>query len=151
MNTADFVAAALRNPDHVALLDELRRLPDSWIVAGSLTQTVWNVQTGRAVDHGINDYDVFYFDPDLAWEAENRVIASFREVSDRLGARIEVRNQARVHLWYPQKHDLPYRRCKHPAKASTGFSLAARRWAFGATPMAASMSMRYALCARGPR
>ena len=25
-----------------------------------------------------------------------------------LGVRIEVRNQARVHLWYPEKHGLPY-------------------------------------------
>jgi hypothetical protein len=24
------------------------------------------------------------------------------------GAKLEVRNQARVHLWYPQKHRLPY-------------------------------------------
>ena len=110
MRTGEFLTAALRNPVHTALLDELdkRALPDAWIVAGSLTQTVWNVQTGRAVVYGINDYDVFYFDPDLSWEAEDRVIASLREVSDRLGARIELRNQARVHLWYPQKHGTPY-------------------------------------------
>jgi uncharacterized protein len=25
-----------------------------------------------------------------------------------LGVKIELRNQARVHLWYPQKHGLPY-------------------------------------------
>ena len=34
-----------------------------------------------------------------------------RRVQDRLakfGAKIEVRNQARVHLWYPEKHGLPY-------------------------------------------
>ncbi|CAN5119824.1 nucleotidyltransferase family protein [soil metagenome] len=110
MRTDDFIAAALRNPVHAALLDEIdkHRLPDAWIVAGSLTQTVWNGLTGRAIDYGINDTDVFYFDPDLSWEAEDRVIAAFRELSDRLGARIEVRNQARVHLWYPQKHGLPY-------------------------------------------
>jgi hypothetical protein len=24
------------------------------------------------------------------------------------GVRVEVRNQARVHLWYPEKHGLPY-------------------------------------------
>jgi hypothetical protein len=110
MTSAEFLDAALRNPVHAALLDELNRraLPDAWIVAGSLTQTVWNMQTGRAVVYGINDYDVFYFDTDLSWEAEDRVIAAFREVSDRLGRRIELRNQARVHLWYPQKHGTPY-------------------------------------------
>ena len=26
----------------------------------------------------------------------------------RTGAKVEVRNQARVHPWYPQKHGLPY-------------------------------------------
>jgi hypothetical protein len=110
MRTDEFLTAAMRNPVHTALLDELdrRALPDAWIVAGSLTQTVWNGQTGRAIGYGINDYDVFYFDPDLSWDAEDRVIAAFGEVSDRLGARIEMRNQARVHLWYPQKHGTLY-------------------------------------------
>lgn len=110
MRTDEFLTAALRNPIHTALLDEFdrRALPDAWIVAGSLTQTAWNVRTERAVDYGISDTDVFYFDRDLSWDAEDRVIASFRDVSDRLGARIEVRNQARVHLWYPQKHGTPY-------------------------------------------
>jgi hypothetical protein len=110
MTSDDFRAAVLRNPIHLALLDDpvMRALPDAWIVAGSLAQTVWNATTGRAVDHGIDDYDVFYFDPDLSWQAEDRVIASFRDIADRLGVRIEPRNQARVHLWYPQKHGLPY-------------------------------------------
>jgi len=26
----------------------------------------------------------------------------------KLGVKVEVRNQARVHLWYPEKHGLPY-------------------------------------------
>lgn len=110
MRADDFLTTATRNPVHDALLDELdkRHLPDAWIVAGCLTQTVWNVQTGCAVDDGINDYDVFYFDPDLSWEAEDRVIQSFRLLSEQLNARIEIRNQARVHLWYSAKHGTPY-------------------------------------------
>jgi len=106
----DFLTAALGNPVHHALLEDLARLalPDAWIVAGCLTQTVWNGLTGRAPDYGISDYDVFYFDPDLSWEAEDRVIGALRGTSQRLGVRIEARNQARVHLWYPQKHGVPY-------------------------------------------
>jgi hypothetical protein len=67
MRSEDFQATVLRNPVHAALLDNLNELglPDAWIVAGCLAQTVWNWQTGRPIDHGINDYDVFYFDPDL--------------------------------------------------------------------------------------
>jgi hypothetical protein len=110
MHSADFLADALRSPALGALLGELSELglPDAWIVAGCLTQTVWNWRTRRAIDYGINDYDVFYFDPDLSWEAEDRVIALLRDTSHRLGVRIEARNQARVHLWYPQKHGKPY-------------------------------------------
>eukprot|EP01035_Chromulina_nebulosa_P044170 gene44170-59804_t len=106
MRTADFLSAVLRNPVHHALLGRMNELglPAAWIVAGCLTQTAWNVLSGRSVDYGINDYDVFYFDQDLSWEAEDRVIAGFRACADLTGARIEVRNQARVHLWYPEKH-----------------------------------------------
>ena len=46
---------------------------------GCLVQTVWNVLTGRAVDYGINDYDVFYFDPDTSWEAEDAVIRKLHD------------------------------------------------------------------------
>jgi hypothetical protein len=76
MNRDEFLAAALRNRANRVIADGLFRLmlPDAWIVAGCLVQTVWNVLTGRAVDYGIADYDVFYFDPDTSWEAEDAVI-----------------------------------------------------------------------------
>jgi len=109
--TADaFLAATLRNPVNEAIAYELFRLalPDAWIVSGCLIQTAWNVLTGRAVDYGINDYDVFYFDADTSWEAEDAVIRALQGRLARLGVPMEVRNQARVHLWYPQKHGLPY-------------------------------------------
>jgi len=57
MLTEDIQAAVLRNPVHDPLLDDLIELglPDAWIVAGCLAQTVWNLQTGRPVDYGIKD------------------------------------------------------------------------------------------------
>jgi hypothetical protein len=110
MNTSDFLAATLRNPVNVAIAGELFRLalPDGWIVSGCLVQTVWNVLTGRPVDYGIDDYDVFYFDPDISWQAEDAIIRKLQDSLAARGVKIEVRNQARVHLWYPQKHGLPY-------------------------------------------
>ena len=110
MNTDEFLAATLRNPVNGAIADELLRLalPDAWIVSGCLVQSAWNVLTGRAADYGINDYDIFYFDPDTSWQAEDAVIGALQARLSKLGVRIEVRNQARVHLWYPQKHGLPY-------------------------------------------
>jgi uncharacterized protein len=110
MNSSEFLAAALRNPVNAAIADELSRLalPDAWIVSGCLVQTVWNVLTNRAVDYGIRDYDIFYFDPDTSWQAEDAVIRRVQDRLAQLGAKIEARNQARVHLWYQEKHGLPY-------------------------------------------
>src|SRR3954451_15558867 len=110
MDTEGFVAAALRNPHNQAIADELFHLalPDAWIVSGCLVQTVWNVLTYRPIDYGINDYDVFYFDPDTSWQAEDEVIRTLAERFASHGIQVEARNQARVHLWYPEKHGLPY-------------------------------------------
>jgi hypothetical protein len=66
------------------------------------------VLTGSAIDHGIADYDVFYFDPDTSWDTEDAVIRDVHARLGHLGVKIETRNQARVHLWYPAKHGLPY-------------------------------------------
>jgi uncharacterized protein len=110
MNTSEFLSLALRNPINAAIADELFRLalPDAWIVSGCLVQSAWNAQTARAIDYGINDYDIFYFDPDTSWQAEDAVIRQLQDRLANLAVKIEVRNQARVHLWYPQKHGLPY-------------------------------------------
>ena len=110
MNRDEFLSLALRNSVNGAIADALLRLalPDAWLVSGCLVQTVWNVQTGRAVDYGIADYDVFYFDPDTSWEAEDAVIRKLRGAFAKLDVAVEARNQARVHLWYGEKHGLPY-------------------------------------------
>src|SRR6266852_6146148 len=110
MTQDEFLSLALRNPVNKIIADELFRLvlPDAWIVSGCLVQSVWNVLTNRAVDYGIADYDVFYFDPDTSWQAEDAVIRKLRGRLASLDVKVEVRNQARVHLWYPEKHRLPY-------------------------------------------
>jgi uncharacterized protein len=110
MTRDEFLSLAFQNPVNQTIVNELftLALPDAWLVSGCLVQTVWNVKTGRDVDYGINDYDVFYFDPDTSWEAEDAVIRTLAKRIERLGATVEVRNQARVHLWYAEKHGLPY-------------------------------------------
>jgi hypothetical protein len=109
MDADEFLATALRNPINDAIVGELLvlALPDAWIVSGCLVQTAWNVLTRRAVGYGIKDYDIFYFDLDTSWQAENAIIRRWEGLSAKLGVSIEIRNQARVHLWYPQKHGLP--------------------------------------------
>ena len=110
MDAQSFTRAALRNPANDALLNALAalRVPDAWLVSGCLVQSVWNVLTDRPIGYGINDYDVFYFDRDTSWDAEDRVIKQLVPVASELGVHVEVRNQARVHLWYEQKFGTPY-------------------------------------------
>jgi hypothetical protein len=84
-------------------------LPDWRLVSGAVYQPVWNALTGRDPDYGIKDYDLCYFDPDPSWEAEDvqirRAAAFFPAPLDRM---VEVRNQGRVHLWFPDKFGEPY-------------------------------------------
>lgn len=79
-------------------------LPGWYVTAGCLFQTVWNVATDRPPTSGIKDYDVFYFEADdLSWEAEDAVIKTGKAVFADLPAEVEIRNEARVHLWYEDK------------------------------------------------
>lgn len=86
--------------------------PDWMIFSGAVYQPVWNHLTGRPLDYGIKDYDVAYHDDsDTSYEAEDgviqRVAAAF---APPLRDLVEVRNQARVHLWFEKKFggDEPY-------------------------------------------
>lgn len=84
-------------------------LPDSWLVSGAIYNTVWNHLTGRPPLTGINDIDLFYFDAaDLSYEAEDRAIKAADRVFAGLPLPMQLRNQARVHLWYPERFGEPY-------------------------------------------
>jgi uncharacterized protein len=85
-------------------------LPGWYLVAGCLYQTVWNVVTGEPADAGILDYDLAYFDDsDLSWDAEDVVIRSGQRLFGDLPVPVQIRNQARVHLWYQEKFGKPCR------------------------------------------
>lgn len=99
------------NPANAAILGrwEALDLPDAWLVAGCLFQTVWNLQSGCLPEAGIKDYDIFYFDGnDLSEWGERQAQAKCEAVLSDLGITVEVANQARVHLWYPQHFGRPY-------------------------------------------
>ena len=109
-STDDFVATVRQNPVVVEVLHraETLDLPHWYLTAGCLFQTVWNVLGGHDPTRGIRDYDLFYFDDgDRSWDAEDRVIRQAAGVFDGCGGAVEVRNEARVHLWYEEKFGSP--------------------------------------------
>jgi hypothetical protein len=102
-------------------------LPDWYLAAGCVAQTVWNVVTGCPPGEGIRDYDLPYFDAtDLSWAAEDRVIQAAAQSFADFPCLVEVRNEARVHLWYESHFGVacpPYSSTKaaidtFPARAS---------------------------------
>ena len=105
---ADIVRA---DPGLMHVLTTVRGLGlDDWrVFSGAVYQSVWNAVTGRPAGYGVRDYDLGYFDPDVSWDAEDAVIRQvaaafeppFRDM-------VEVRNQARVHLWFEGKFGEPY-------------------------------------------
>jgi hypothetical protein len=98
-------------------------LPDWLIFSGAVYQRVLNRLTGRDPDYGIKDYDLGYFDAaDTSYEAEDVVIRRVAEAFEPpLRALVEVRNQARVHLWFEGKFGEPYTPLKNSAEALTRF------------------------------
>jgi hypothetical protein len=88
------------------VLDRLAELelPDAWVAGGCLFQTAWNVLAGLPPTRSIKDYDIFYFDPlDCSRESEEEANRRAADLLCDLGCRPDVRNQARVHLWYAQE------------------------------------------------
>ena len=105
------MSQALQNPHNAAILERLPLLglPDAWLVAGCLFQTVWNLHSGMEPTAHIKDYDLFYFDAaDLSEAAEQEVQARASALFADLPVTVEAKNQARVHLWYEQWFGFPY-------------------------------------------
>lgn len=79
-------------------------LPDWALAAGAVYQNVWNALTHRPPGHGVKDYDLAYHDAgDLSFEAEDAVIRRCASAFADLSKPLEVRNQARVHLWFESR------------------------------------------------
>jgi hypothetical protein len=79
-------------------------LPNWCIGSGCIAQTVWNHFHGYSLESFISDVDLVYFDPtDLSFEAEDAVIQQAAEYFEGFSTPVDIKNQARVHLWVEEK------------------------------------------------
>ncbi len=85
---------------HIIEESESLNLPYYYIGAGCIAQTVWNYQNGNPPLMGINDIDFVYFDRDLSLESENTMIQIIQRKFSGCPLKIDIKNQARVHIWY---------------------------------------------------
>jgi len=79
-------------------------LQNYYIGAGCITQTVWNYQSGFDLTNGISDIDFVYYDnSDLSFEVEDTAIKQIIRETEPCKIRLDIKNQARVHLWYKDR------------------------------------------------
>jgi hypothetical protein len=103
---AELRSTVLASPLLGPIIDEWDKmaLPDCWLVAGAIAQTVWNRKFDLSSAYGISDIDIVYFDlNDLSEGAEAQHAARIRAVFAHLPVWIDVKNEARVHTWYEAK------------------------------------------------
>jgi hypothetical protein len=117
-------------------------LPDGWLVAGAIAQTVWNEAHGFAPAHGIKDVDIVYFDgAELGEEAEASHEARINGAFAESRVHFDVKNEARVHLWYERKFGYPIAAYRSAEQAIGTFPTTAT--AIGIRPAATG----YEICA----
>lgn len=111
----DLEAIVLASPLTAAVIAEWDAigLPDAFLAAGAVAQTVWNRMFDLPPTHGIADIDIVYHDADdLSQASEARHAERIAALFGRLPVRVDVKNEARVHLWYEARFGYsiaPYR------------------------------------------
>lgn len=87
----------------LSLIPQLK-LPNWYLGSGCITQTVWNYFSDKEPNYGIKDFDLVYFDnKDISYVGEDRYVQQAKAVFKDFPFEVEIRNQARVHLWYQNK------------------------------------------------
>jgi uncharacterized protein len=84
-------------------LSKKLNLEKYYVGAGCIVQTVWNHLIGNPLEYGIDDIDIVYYDTDLTYQKEEQIIQSGKALFGEIPIRVDIKNQARVHLWYQDK------------------------------------------------
>lgn len=99
-----FIYIIKKNKDLILILDFLEsiNLPNFYLVAGTIFQTIWNFLDNNPLDCNIHDIDIFYYDKDnLDKEYEDKLEEKIKQflVDNNIDLEIDIHNEARVHLW----------------------------------------------------
>lgn len=78
-------------------------LDNYYVAAGAINQTVFNYYHNNSMDYLIDDYDIVYYDEDLSYEREDKIIKEINLLCKDLNVSLDIKNQARVHLWFKNK------------------------------------------------
>ncbi len=84
---------------------EKSNLKNYYVGAGAINQTIFNYLHNFKIDANIKDYDIIYYDEDLSYEKEDLVIKYIKELLKDIDVDVDIKNEARVHLWYNKKYN----------------------------------------------
>ncbi|MEA1854933.1 nucleotidyltransferase family protein [Cytobacillus sp. FSL W7-1323] len=75
---------------------------DYYVAAGCVANTVWNQLSGNAIDYGISDIDLVYYDKgnQLSEREFQQILSSMLK---SFPYQLDIKNQANVHFWYEEK------------------------------------------------
>jgi hypothetical protein len=110
----EFFSIIKQNEDLMKVFDALDKLAitNYYVGAGAIAQSIWNYKTGKDINFGISDIDIVYFDPtNNSKEQESKLRESLKDILGDFPLWLDIKNQARVHLWYKEKFGydiLPY-------------------------------------------
>lgn len=102
--TEEFISILKQNKDLMIILDYIYKLklPNFYIAAGSIFQTIWNYYDNKPLNFGIKDIDIIYYDSNNLSkedekELENKITNYFKTLN--LHYEFDIHNEARMHLW----------------------------------------------------
>lgn len=116
-NELEYVISAIKSNrelmDVLVFISTLH-LPNYYIAAGAVFQTVWNYQDQVDLNYGIKDIDVIYYDNSNL--SVDKDLDYYKKIKDYVDSRgysydVDVSNEARMHLWKEEKEGkkvLPY-------------------------------------------
>ena len=100
-----------KNNELMEILDyiETLKLPNFYIAAGSVFQTVWNYYDKKDFNYNIKDIDVIYYDDkDLSVDTDIKYYELIDQFCKDKGYKyeIDVSNEARMHIWKKEKFNI---------------------------------------------
>lgn len=102
MEANKLIEAVRRNSLVAEVLEacSVLEIPNHFVSAGCIAQTVWNLAHHRDPTADIKDIDLVYFDPDLSEDREAEIRDQVRRRLTHIPLAFDVKNEARIHLWY---------------------------------------------------
>lgn len=98
----EFISIIKQNRDLMLILDyiESLKLPNFYIAAGAVFQTIWNHYDNKPLSYNIKDIDIIYYDiNNLSKEDEEKIEEKIIQHFKYMNYKFDVHNEARMHLW----------------------------------------------------